>query len=103
MRRLQRAQALDDIQDLKRERNGQTGESFFFATCQGALSARFCERAAVFGEQGMAEEWMTSFRCGLPPKPWWPAEQNGAIDLPVLKQVDQRILVIKLKQSPVEG
>jgi hypothetical protein len=103
MRRLQRAQALDDFKGLRRERNGLVGESFFFATRQGALSARFCELAAVFGEQRMAEEWMALFRSRLPPKLRGPAENGGETGASVLKQADQGIPVVKQKQFRFEG
>ena len=51
----------------------------------------------------MAKEWVVRFCCGLPPKPWRPPENESGLGAPVLKQVNQRILVIKLKQSWLEG
>src|SRR5258708_2337232 len=99
---LQHVQALDHIQCLKRERNGKACESFFSAALQSMLSPSFREHSSVFGKQRMAKEWMPSFRCCLPPKSWRPAEQDGAVDLPVLKQVDQRIPIIVTKQSWIE-
>src|SRR2546427_12271192 len=103
MRRLQGAQAEDEKRSLERERKGQRCDAFFLAPLESPLSARFREHSPVFGKQQMAKEWVAGVCFGLPPKPRRPPENEGGLGAPVLKQVNQRILVIKVKQSWLKG
>ena len=70
---------------------------------QRAPSARFGKRASILRQEWMPEKGMTPAAAGLPPKPGRPSEQKRGRWLPILQQIDERILIVIPNQSWIQG
>jgi len=103
MRFFQHAQLLDDKYCLKRKGYRQTSEAFFFATLQSALPADPREQAAVLGKKRMVVKWMTPICRRLPPKARGRAEKEPGFRLPVLKQINERVLIVEWEELWIES
>ena len=99
----QHAQLLDDKYCLKRKGYRNAREAFFFATLQSAFPADLCEHAAVLGEKRVIVKRVLSICRRLPPKARGRTEQEFGLHLPVLKEIDERVLIVERKEFWIEG
>ena len=88
--RLDRPQPGDHVLRPGPKQNRQASQALLLGSLEGPLPRRRRERSAVSREQRMAEERVTRFRRGAPPKPLRSAQQRFGIEAPILKQVDER-------------